>query len=124
MLSGYFGSIPVSLFEAAKIDGAGEFTIFHRIVLTLLRPAFGALVPMLAIGTWNDFFVPLVFLTRDETKTIPIGLMKFYAGQFIDISKLNLVFTATTLSIAPILITYLISSESIVKGITAGSVKQ
>lgn len=123
ILTGYVRTIPVSIIEASKIDGAGEARLFHTIMIPLMKPIFAALAPLLIIFTWNDFFLPLVFLTKDSCKTIPLGLMKYYVGQFFNGEKWNLVFTAAAVSILPILILYIISSNKIISGITSGAVK-
>lgn len=123
ILTGFYHSIPDSLSEAAKIDGAGEFTIFGRVILPLLKPAMGAVIPMLAIGYWNDFFIPMVFLTQDEKKTMPIAVMKYSLGEHTDYSKMSLLFTVIAVSILPIMILYLVFSKHIIAGITAGAEK-
>ncbi len=123
ILRGFYHSIPDSLSEAAKIDGAGEFTIFARVILPLLKPAMGAVVPMLAIQYWNDFFIPMVFLTRDEKKTMPIAVMKYSLGEHTDYSKMSILFTVIAVSILPIMILYLLFSKHIIAGITAGAEK-
>jgi ABC-type sugar transport system, permease component len=123
VLTGYVNTIPVSIIEASKIDGAGEARLFHTIMIPLMKPIFAALAPLLIIFTWNDFFIPLVFLTKDSCKTIPLGLMKYYIGQFFNGEKWNLVFTSAAVSILPILILYIVSSNKIISGITSGAVK-
>ena len=123
ILRGFYHSIPDSLSEAAKIDGAGEFTIFARVILPLLKPAMGAVIPMLAIQYWNDFFIPMVFLTRDEKKTMPIAVMKYSLGEHTDYSKMSILFTVIAVSILPIMILYLVFSKKIIAGITAGAEK-
>ncbi len=123
ILSSFYESIPDSLLEAAKIDGAGELTVFGRIVIPLLRPALGALVPMLAIQYWNDFFIPMVFLTADSKKTVPIAVMKYSLGDHADYSQMSTLFTVITVSVLPVMILYLVFSKSIIGGITAGAEK-
>ncbi len=123
VLTGYLKSIPDSIMEAARIDGAGEFTIFSRIVLPLLKPALGALIPMLSVNYWNDFFVPLVFLTEDAKKTLPIAIMRYSLGEHTDYSKMSILFSVITISILPIMVIYLIFSKHIIGGIVAGAEK-
>lgn len=123
VLVGFLKSLPLEIVESAKIDGAGEWRIFHVITIPLMRPVFAALVPLIIIQFWNDFFIPLVFLTLDEIKTIPLGLMKFYAVRGLNFSKLNLVFTASAISIIPVVVVYLIASKQIIGGITEGALK-
>lgn len=123
VLTGYMSSIPDSVMEAARIDGANEFTIFGRIILPLMKPALGALVPMLSINFWNDFFVPLVFLTNDDKKTLPIAILKYSLGEHTDYSKMSILFTVITVSILPIMIIYLFFSKNIIGGIVSGAEK-
>lgn len=123
VLTGYMSSIPDSVMEAARIDGANEFTIFGRIILPLMKPALGALVPMLSINFWNDFFVPLVFLTNDDKKTLPIAILKYSLGEHTDYSKMSILFTVITVSILPIMIIYLLFSKNIIGGIVSGAEK-
>lgn len=123
LLTSFYQSIPDSLSEAARIDGAGEFKIFTRIMLPLLRPALGAVIPMLAIQFWNDFFIPMVFLTDDSKKTIPIAVMKYSLGEHADYSKMSVLFTVITVSVLPVIALYLIFSKYIIGGITVGAEK-
>lgn len=123
VLTGYLKSIPDSITEAARIDGASELTIFSRIILPLLKPALGALIPMLSVNYWNDFFVPLVFLTDDAKKTLPIAIMRYSLGEHTDYSKMSILFSVITISILPIMLIYLIFSKHIIGGIVAGAEK-
>lgn len=123
VLTGFFRSIPNSILEAARIDGASQFFVFNRIMLPLAAPALGAVVPMVAVNYWNDFFLPMIFLTRDEVKTVPLGLMKFVVSGYFDISKMDLVFAAAAVSLIPIMAIYLACSRQIIGGITSGAVK-
>lgn len=123
VLTGYMKSIPDSITESARIDGASELTIFSKIMLPLLKPALGALIPMLSVNYWNDFFVPLVFLTDDGKKTLPIAIMKYSLGEHTDYSKMSILFSVITVSILPIMLIYLVFSRHIIGGIVAGAEK-
>ena len=124
VLTGFFRTIPTSILEAARIDGASQFYIFNRIMLPLSAPALGSVVPMVMVVYWNDFFLPMIFLTRDEVKTVPLGMMRFVVSGYLDISKMDLVFAAAAISLIPIMIIYLACSKQIIGGITSGAVKQ
>lgn len=119
----FLRNVPLSLVESAKIDGASELVVFHRIVAPLVTPVLAALVPLIIQQYWNDFFLPLVFLTVDRLKTIPLGLLRFYTPVGLNFAKLNLVFTASTISILPVVVVYLVTSRRIISGITEGAVK-
>ena len=123
VLTGFIKTISNEIIEACKIDGANQFFIFNKIILPLSAPALGAVIPLVAVRTWNDFFVPMIFLTKDSTKTIPLGLMRFFIGEYFDISKMDLVFAAAAVSLVPIILLYIVSSNQIASGISAGAVK-
>ena len=74
-------SIPDDLIEAARIDGAGEWRIFTRIVMPLLKPALAALAVFQFLATWNNFLWPLVALTDQSKYTLPVALATFAIGQ-------------------------------------------
>jgi raffinose/stachyose/melibiose transport system permease protein len=123
ILTNFTQSVPDALREAAKIDGASEFTIFLKIFLPLMMPAFGALIPLTAVGIWNEFFVPLVFISDDNLKTLPLGLLKYFTGRGFNLSKIGVEFAAVTISILPLTLIYLFGSKKIIGGLTQGAVK-
>ena len=116
-------SIPDVLREAARMDGASELRIFTRIFLPLMMPAFGALIPLTAVGIWNEFFIPLVFISRDAAKTVPLGLLRYFNGHGFNLSKLGVEFAAVTISIGPLILLYLAASRRIIQGLTRGAIK-
>jgi raffinose/stachyose/melibiose transport system permease protein len=115
-------TVPVELNEAAKIDGASEFTIFNRIIFPLLSPIIASLLPLILTGTWNDFFMPMIFLKDDIKKTIPIGIMKYVTGSGFRFSEINHVYAAAALSITPVMIIYFLASKKIIAGLTSGAI--
>lgn len=123
ILTNFVQSVPDALREAAKIDGASEFQIFYKIFLPLMSPALGALLPLSAVGIWNDFFIPLVFITNDALKTVPLGLMQYFTNRGFDLSKVGIEFAAMSLSIFPLLLLYIFGSRYIIGGLTTGAVK-
>ena len=123
ILTNFLQTIPDAMRESARIDGAGEFLIFRKIILPMMKPAVGALIPLNAVGLWNDFFIPLVFLSDVKLKTVPLGLMQYFTGKGFDISKIGLVFTAVIVSILPLLFIYIFGSGKIISGLTAGTIK-
>ncbi|NPA92615.1 MAG: carbohydrate ABC transporter permease, partial [Chloroflexi bacterium] len=78
ILSSFFRQLPQELSEAARIDGAGEFTIFGRIMLPLVRPALSTVVVFQFVPLWNDFFFPLVLLRSTDKWTLPVGMTRFF----------------------------------------------
>jgi len=123
ILTNFTQNVPDELRAAARIDGAGEWKIFTRIFIPLMRPAIAALLPLLAVNMWNDFFIPLVFIISDALRTVPLGLMQFYSSHGFNLMYVGMVFAAMSLSMFPLLALYLAGSRNIIGGLTAGAVK-
>ena len=123
ILTNFLKTVPFSISESAQLDGANEFVIFGVIVMPMMKPALGALIPLSMLRIWNNLFIPLIILTNDNVKTIPIGLMKFFNPLHLDLSKLNLAFTAVALATLPMLLLFLIGSKQMINGIAQGSIK-
>jgi raffinose/stachyose/melibiose transport system permease protein len=120
VLHGFFRAIPQSLIEAARMDGCSELGTFFRVVLPLAKPALATLFIIDAVGTWNEFLLALVLLTSETWRTVPLGMLHFQ-GQFaVRYAELS---AAVLLSIAPVVIVYLIFQRYMVSGITSGAVK-
>lgn len=120
IFSMFFKTLPYALADAARIDGAGEFTIFWRIMLPLSKPVIATICLLSTITIWNDFYLPLVFLTKSSMKTVTLGVYK-YMTDFL--ANWHLVFAAATLSLIPIMLLFTLFSSQIVSGITRGSLK-
>lgn len=112
--------IPRTLDESAIIDGCGTFTIFYRIIFPLLKPAIFTNVVIVFMGVWNDLQVSLYFITDIAKNTVPLSIYSFVGYMTF---KWNYVCAFILLSIAPILIIYVIGQKYIVSGLIAGSVK-
>jgi multiple sugar transport system permease protein len=119
LLRQYFLSIPRDLEEAAKIDGAGFFTTFWRVMLPLATPAIAAVSILQFQGAWNGFFWPLVLLSR-ENWTLPLGLALFRIEFTVNYPPLMAMSVIATL---PILIIYIFFQRFFVEGIAASGVK-
>ena len=117
ILSAYFRQLPVELSEAARIDGAGEFTIFGRVMLPLVRPALATVAVFQFVPLWNDFFFPLVLLRSSEKWPLPVGMTRFFGEFQTDWSTLFAGIIITTL---PLIIVFLIATKQIIAGLTAG----
>jgi multiple sugar transport system permease protein len=122
LLRQYFLTIPKDLEEAAKIDGAGAFTTFLRVMLPLATPALAAVAILQFQGSWNGFFWPSVFLQSQENWNLPIGLTLFrLTGGFANNwPPLMAVIVMATL---PILALYLFFQRYFVEGVAASGVK-
>lgn len=120
ILTGFFRALPADLDSAARIDGAGEWTIFARVMMPLVRPALVIVTIYNAIPTWNDFFFPLVFIQSDRLKTLPQGMTVFFGQYYTDYATL---FSGLTLAALPIIALYVVLSQHFIRGLTAGAVK-
>ena len=116
----YFYSIPRDLEEAAKIDGAGFFTTFWRIMLPLATPAIAAVAILQFQGTWNAFFWPLIILQVSSHFTLPLGITQFLGFYLTHWPPLMAVIVLAT---APILFLYLFFQRYFVEGVAASGVK-
>lgn len=113
-------SVPTTLMEAARIDGASEFRIFFQIVLPIMRPALAAVAIVLFLFQWNDYFWPLLVLTQKEAYTIPVAL-----GTLVGLTRVSWggIMVGTAVATLPFLILFLFLQRYFVAGITAGAVK-
>jgi multiple sugar transport system permease protein len=116
----YFMSIPRALEEAAKIDGAGFYTTFVRVVLPLATPAIAAIAILQFQGTWNGFFWPTVILQERANWTLPLGIAQF---QDLYATRWPPLMAVVVMSTVPILILYIFFQRYFVEGIAAAGVK-
>ncbi|MBE6910001.1 MAG: carbohydrate ABC transporter permease [Ruminococcaceae bacterium] len=114
--------LPMETIEAARVDGSGEFRTFNTIVLPMLKPAMAVQMIFSFVGSWNNYFIPALVLNKAEKKTVPIMIAQLRSA---DYSKFDMgkVYMFILLAILPVLIVYIFLSKSIIKGVTAGSVK-
>lgn len=120
LLRQYMLTIPDEPLEAARIDGAGEFQIFWRIVLPLCRPALAVLAIFSVIWRWNDFLWPLIIAQDEAVYTLPVALARFSSQQVV---PFNLVLAMSVLSILPVIIIFLLTQRQIVTGIAQTGLK-
>lgn len=114
--------LPMEIIDAARVDGSGEFHTFNRIILPMIKPALAVQMIFSFVESWNNYFLPALLLDKAEMKTVPIMIAQLRAA---DYSKFDLgkVYMLILLAILPVLVVYLFLSKSIIKGVTAGSVK-
>ncbi|NOY88263.1 MAG: carbohydrate ABC transporter permease [FCB group bacterium] len=117
----YIESIPPSMEEAARIDGAGEFKILFKIVMPLCKPALAVLAIQVFFTNWNSFLFPFILTQSEQYRTLPVALALFQGHQAIDWQHLM---AGSTIAVLPILLVFLIMQRQIVSGITAGGIKQ
>ena len=117
----YFLSLPRELEEAAMIDGMGRIGIFFRIALPLARPALGAVGILTFLYSWNAFLEPLVFVNDLELFTLPLALNNFTDSYGLPLWHLQL--AATTLSVIPILVVYVLAQRQVVESFAMSGMK-
>ncbi len=113
-------SIPNELLDAARVDGAGEFHIYYRIVLPQLGPALATFGMLTFMFNWNAYLWPLIVLTEKNVRTLPI-ILTWFSNQQVD--KTNLTMAASVLVILPVLFVFLLVQKWIVEGITLSGMK-
>ena len=112
--------VPSDYVDAARIDGAGEFGIFWRIILPSVKPALATLVIVKFMWTWNELFWPLVVINSPTMKVMTLGLLSFTNMYFIEY---NLVTAAAVVSILPILVVFLVGQKWVVRGVVMSGLK-
>jgi multiple sugar transport system permease protein len=120
MLRQFFMSIPRDLEEAATIDGCGLFRIFTTIILPLSKPALATLGIFTFLGNWQSFYWPLIMLTQDSMKTLPLGLLSFmglYSTQW------TLLMAGSMMMILPMIVVFVIGQKWFISGIQMGALK-
>lgn len=117
----YIESIPPSMEEAARIDGAGEFRILFRIVMPLCKPALAVLAIQVFFTNWNSFLFPYILTSSDSLRTLPVALALYQGHQAVDWQHLM---AGSAVAVVPVLIVFLFMQRQIVSGITAGAIKQ
>jgi raffinose/stachyose/melibiose transport system permease protein len=120
LLKVYLDALPEELFEAARIDGAGDWRVFSNLALPLLRPGLATVAIFSALSAWNEFLLALLYIQDDTLKTIPTGLLAFSTRYVTDYS---LLFAALSIVTLPMIVIYVVFNRQIVEGVTAGSVK-
>lgn len=115
-------ALPLSLVEAARIDGSGEFRTFNSIVVPLMKPAIAVQMIFTFVSSWNNYFTPALVLHEDKKKTLPILIAQLRSADFLKFD-MGQVYAMIAFSIFPVIIVYLLLSRFIVQGVALGSVK-
>jgi ABC-type glycerol-3-phosphate transport system permease component len=117
----YIMSVSNELMDAARIDGAGEFTIFWRIILPIIAPGLTSLGLIFFMASWNDFLGPLIYLKSPENFTLPL-IIRSLIGP-VGRTVYDVQMAASVISLIPLLIIFLVFQRRFVEGITAGAIK-
>lgn len=112
--------LPLSIIEASRIDGAGEFRTFNQIILPIMKPAIAVQAIFTFVSSWNNFFVPALILSKKKTMPILLSEIRSEPPKYLDDGQ---VYMSIGLAVFPVVIVYLCLSKFIVGGVAAGSVK-
>lgn len=117
-----FEGMPLSLRDAALIDGCSELGVFRRVMVPLATPAIATVIIYSLYHSWNEFTTALIFLTSDRTTTVPVGLATFaQANRFR--TRPDFILAGSVLSFIPVMVMFLLFQRFFVKGLTAGTNK-
>jgi multiple sugar transport system permease protein len=121
LMKQYIDGLPTDLEDAARVDGAGEISIFFRILLPLCKPALAVLAVQIFLTTWNSFLFPKILTNSSEMYTLPVGLALMQDPRTSD---WPVTMAGSTVAALPVIIFFLIFQKRITEGITAGALKQ
>ena len=116
-------SLPLSLVEAARIDGSGEFRTFNQIVIPIMKPAIAVQAIFIFVGSWNNYFVPALILQSKDKMTVPILIASLRGADYMNFD-MGKIYMMIAVAIVPIVIAYLLLSKYIIAGVTLGGVKE
>ena len=120
LMKQFYEGVPTELCEAARIDGMTEYGIYAKIMLPLAKPAISTLTIFTFVNTWNDFLGPYIYLTRDNLKTIQLGLRSFI-GQYS--SEYGLIMAGSVVTMIPVLAVFLSLQKYFVEGVASTGLK-
>ncbi|MFD2214955.1 carbohydrate ABC transporter permease [Metabacillus endolithicus] len=121
LLTNFFSQLPKGFEDAATIDGCSRAGIFFRIMLPLIKPATFSVALLVFINSWNEYIYALTFMTKDEMRTVPVGIALFpsnYELPWGDMAAASVVVTV------PLILLVLIFQKNIISGLTSGGVKE
>jgi len=120
LLTGYFASIPIELEEAALVDGSTRIQALWKVVLPLAKPGLLAVALFTLTNAWNEFLFAFVFITKDDYKTLPVGMQSMIVGDVVPQGQLAV---ASLLVSIPVVLMYAFGQRFLTEGLTAGAVK-
>jgi len=120
ILRAFFASIPREIEEAAAVDGCGRLAVLLRVVLPLARPAIATATIFAFIAAWNEYIVALTLMTDAERRPLTVGITSYVTAY---VQHWNLLFAASVIAIAPVVLLFALIERHLVGGLTAGSVK-
>lgn len=120
LYAGFIKGIPISLEEAARLDGCNKYQVFFKIVFPLLKPINMTVFVLSFLNSWNDFAISMIICQKQEMRTIPMMQYAFF-GEYS--SNVSVAFAGALLAMIPTVVVYFIAQKYIVAGMTAGAVK-
>jgi raffinose/stachyose/melibiose transport system permease protein len=120
LMTNFFRTIPHEIMDAARIDGASNFGILLRIILPLSAPAMITLIVVNAMWAWNELLIALVFMQKDNLKTLMVGIAALRSKNYVDIPA---TMAGLLIATVPLVILYLFGQKYFIRGLTAGAVK-
>ncbi|MEV4625830.1 carbohydrate ABC transporter permease [Micromonospora sp. NPDC049523] len=120
LLSSVFRDFPRQLLEAAALDGAGKWRVLWRVVVPTNWPTLSVLFTFFFIWTWNEFFLPLIFLISNDNQTVPVALGVLQGDRMMDATTTS---ASALLGIVPAVLFFLIFQRTLTRGVMAGAVK-
>lgn len=121
ILRGFFEQVPRELEDAARIDGCSSWGVFRHVALPAARPALATVIVFNFVTMWNEFVFALTFISAPKLQTLPLALYQFSDQAGIFIARTC---AALTLGVLPLLLVYFIAQKHIIRGLTAGALKQ
>ncbi|UPH71796.1 carbohydrate ABC transporter permease [Abyssibius alkaniclasticus] len=121
IMTAFLRSVPSELEDAARMDGALPFSIYWRVVLPLIRPAIATVALLTFVQSWNEYFLPLIFLQSPENYPITLGIAEF-RSQFA--VQWHLMFAGILIMLVPTIIAFVLASRQFIEGLTQGGVKE
>lgn len=120
LMTNFFKAIPREIIEAARIDGCSSFGILRRIMMPLSAPALITLIVVNALWVWNELLIALVFMQKDDLKTLMVGISSMPSRNYVDIP---LIMAGLLIATIPIVIVYMFGQRYFIRGLTGGAVK-
>lgn len=115
-------SLTIDIVNSARIDGAGEFSIFNRIILPIMKPAIATQAIFAFVASWNNLFMPMILLTDSDKYTMPI-MVSLLRGDIYK-TELGSVYLGLSMTVLPLFVIYFLLSKYIIAGVALGSVKE
>ena len=120
VLTNFMSGVPREMDDAARVDGAGDFTIYRKVILPLSAPAIAVVTIYNLVFVWDDYFLPLIFLKSANLQTMPLGLATFFGDHT---TEWDLVFAALSITALPLLLCFIVVSRQFITGVTEGAIK-